>query len=65
MFPLGIGRRGKIDETWLAYYLPCIFAISKEMKGKIVYFEDNGINCFLTWMVNINKMVLYPIYLHC
>ena len=41
IFPLGIGRSGRIDEIWLAYYLPGILAFSKEIQGKTVCFAVN------------------------
>ena len=41
LLPLGIGRRGKIDKMWLAYYLPCIFTFSHELEGKTVCFVAN------------------------
>lgn len=37
LFPLGIGRRGRIDAKWLAYYLPSIFAFNQELEGRTVY----------------------------
>ena len=41
IFTVGMGRRGRIDELWLAYYLPSILSVSREFKNKAVCIVVN------------------------